>query len=151
MKIVAMPLVAVTVLGFASAARSDNAPVTLFKCTVGKKIVSVTRSGDQVTYHYGAAHSDEIAIVGTATSGNIFEMAQRYAGMEYQLRFTNGDFSYTVYASEGNPQVGAHAISGLVVTKGAQRISDKSCTRYASLSLPDDLKIPDDTEDNSAM
>ena len=91
MKIVAMPLIAVMALGFAS----------------------VTRSGDQITYHDGIAHADEITIVGTANSGNIFQMAQRYAGMEYQLRFANGDFSYTVYASEGNPQVGAHAISGI--------------------------------------
>ena len=151
MKFVALPLVAVTVLGFASVARGGEAPTILFACTVGKKIVSVTRTGDQITYHYGVAHVDELTIVGTPNSGNIFQMEQRYAGMVYQLRFTKGEFSYTVYASEGNPQVGAHAISGLVVTKGAQRISDKSCARYANLSLPGDLKIPEDTDNNSAM
>jgi hypothetical protein len=124
MKLVAIPLAAVMVLGFMSVAHAEGAPVTLFKCAVGKKIVSVTRSGDRIMYHYGAAQADEITIIGTATSGNIFQMAQRYAGMEYQLRFTKGDFSYTVYASEGNPQVGAHAISGLIVAKGTQQISD---------------------------
>ena len=156
MKMVAMALAALMLPGLVPVARGEGAPVTLFACTVGKKTVSVTRTGDQVTYRYGAAHSgaadaDELTIVGTPNSGNVFQMAQRYAGMEYQLRFTNGEFSYTVYASEGNPRVGAQAVSGLVVTKGAQRISDKSCARYATLSLPDDLQIPADTDAFSAM
>ena len=151
MKTVAMALAAAMLPGLVPAAHGAGAPATLFACTVGMKTVSVTRAGDQVIYHYGTRSVDELTIVGSPTSGTVFQMAQRYAGMEYQLRFTNGEFSYTVYASEGNPRVGAHAISGLVVAKGAQRVSDKSCAPYAQLTLPDDLKIPEDTEANSAM
>lgn len=151
MKTFAIALAVVMLPGLVPAARGAAGPVMLFACTVGNKTVSVSRTGDQVIYHYGTRGADELTIVGTPTSGNVFQMAQRYAGMEYQLRFTNGEFSYTVYASEGNPRVGAHAISGLVVTKGAQRISDKACAPYAELMLPDDLKIPEDTDAFSAM
>ncbi|MGA3302711.1 MAG: hypothetical protein ABSC72_05415 [Methylovirgula sp.] len=79
-------------------------------------------------------------------------MAQRYAGWEYQLRFTKDDFSYIVYSSDENEQVGASATSGLVVMKGMKRILDQPCASQAYVTLPPDaLKIPQDGATYSAM
>lgn len=108
--------------------------------------------GGRLTYHYGMANKDELTIVGIPASGNIFQMSQRFAGMEYQLRFRNGEFNYIVYSSEGNGRVGAAASSGLVVMRGTKVISDRSCSRYADLTMPDDaLAVPEDTDLYSAM
>jgi hypothetical protein len=130
-----------------------EAPVKkLFTCAIGKKTVSVTIAGDQLIYHFGTAGKDEIAIIGTPASGNIFQMTQRYAGMEYQLRFKKDEFSYIVYSSEGNPNVGASATSGLVVMQGTKTIMDKPCSKLTELTLPDaTLKVPEDSEAYSAM
>ncbi len=112
----------------------------------------MTTQGDQIVYHFGTASKDEITIVGSAASGNVFEMAQRYAGWEYQLRFTKDNFSYIVYSSEANERVGASATSGLVVMKGTKRILDKNCSPQAYVTLPPErLKVPQDSETYSAM
>jgi hypothetical protein len=124
----------------------------LFRCAIGKKSVSVTMEGDKVLYHFGTPAKDEITIVGSAASGNVFEMAQRYAGWEYQLRFTKDNFSYIVYSTEANEQAGAAAISGLMVMQGTKKILDKSCSPQAYVTLPpDSLKVPQDSETYSAM
>ena len=79
MKPIAMPgLLSLALLIPGPMARADDVPTTLFKCAIGKKTVSVTRTGDQITYHYGTGGKDEMSIVGTP--GNIFQMSQRYAG-----------------------------------------------------------------------
>jgi hypothetical protein len=136
----------------ASASQPSSKPLTLFTCSVGNKTVSVTAVGGQLTYHYGTHVKEEMSITGTAKSGNIFWLTQRYAGMEYQMRFKNGDFSYIVYNSEGNGNVGAAATSGLVVMKGTKTIADKSCTRYSEFSASYDFDtLPEDTDAYSAM
>jgi hypothetical protein len=151
MKPIAMPgLLSLTLLIPDPMARADGIPTTLFKCAVGKKTVSVTRTGDQITYHYGTGGKDEMAITGTP--GNIFQMSQRYAGMEYQLRFKNGDTSYIVYNSEGNGNSGARATSGLMIMQGTSQISDKSCARYTEFTVSiGSLGIPQDTDTYSAL
>ncbi|SDT37868.1 hypothetical protein [Bradyrhizobium canariense] len=145
-------LAAVIPLGAISPARSEGTPAKVFACSIDKKMVSVTSDGGQLIYHYGTAGHDEMTIVGVPSAGNIFQMTQRYAGMEYQLRFKNGEFSYIVYEGEGNARVGAAGTSGLVVMQGGRRISDKSCARFTQLAMPDDaLHIPADTDAYSAM
>ena len=131
---------------------AKGAPVKLFACSVGGKQVSVTVMGDRLVYHYGTARKDEMAIIGVPASGNVFQMWQRYAGIEKQLRFTTGEYSYIVYSVDGNARVGAHETSGLVVMRGVKTISDKTCSPFAELELPDEaLAVPQDTDKYSAM
>jgi hypothetical protein len=136
--------------GIGSAA--EEQPRKVFACRIGPKIFSVTEAAGRLTYRYGTKDKDEIAIVGAPESKNVFKMIQRFAGMEYQLRFARGDFSYTVYSVEGNGNTGASSTSGLVVTKGTKRISDKQCAPFADVRLPENSQaIPDDDESYSAM
>ncbi len=91
-------------------------------------------------------------IVGIPTSGNVLQMTQRFAGMEYQLRFKDGEYSYIVYSSEGSGRVGAAASSGLVIMQGTKQVSDRPCGRSAEFAVSlDSLGIPEDTDSYSAM
>ena len=145
-------LVALMALGPAAAIRAQSVPATVFTCAIGKKTVSVTQAGSQLTYHFGVGGKDEMTIVGTPSSGNVFQLSQRFAGWEHQVRFTNGDYSYIVYDSEGNGRVGAASSSGLVIMQGAKQISDRPCTRYAEFAVSlDSLGIPEDTDAYSAL
>jgi hypothetical protein len=131
---------------------SAQAAVPLFTCRIGAHTVSVSDDGGQLAYRYGTAGKTEMSIVGTAKSGDVLQLEQRFAGMEHQLRFKTGGFSYIVYSSEGNGRTGASATSGLVVMQGAKRLSDKSCSPYAELTLPPDSEaIPQDSDAYSAM
>ena len=114
--------------------------------------MSVTRADGRLTYHYGTGIDDEMSIVGIPASGNVFQMAQRFAGMEYQLRFRNGEYSYIVYDSEGSSRVGAAATSGLVIMQGTKQISERSCARFTEFAVPlDSLGIPEDIDAYSAL
>jgi hypothetical protein len=147
-----LALAALMPAGLGFMARAEEAPTKVFTCAIGKKTVSVTSADGRLIYHYGTANKDEMSIVGIRTSGNIFQMKQRFAGMEYQLRFRNGEFNYIVYSNEGNGRVGAAATSGLVIMRGAKRMSDRSCSQFAELVMPADaLAIPEDTDTYSAM
>jgi hypothetical protein len=150
--IIILGLAAMVPCGLGPTAPAEAASTNVFTCSIGKKTVSVTSTEGRLTYHYGTANKDELSIVGIPASGNIFQMSQRFAGMEYQLRFRNGEFNYIVYSSEGNGRVGAAASSGLVVMRGTKVISDRSCSRYADLTMPDAaLAVPEDTDVYSAM
>jgi hypothetical protein len=153
MKAMIVPgLVALMALGPASTVHAEGISTTVFTCSIGKKMVSVTRADGRLTYHYGTGNKDEMSIVGIPSSGNVFQMTQRFAGMEYQLRFKNGEYSYIVYDSEGNGRVGAAATSGLVIMQGTKQISDRSCSRFAEFAVSlDSLGIPEDTDAYSAM
>ncbi|HEX4505827.1 MAG TPA: hypothetical protein VH722_08860 [Alphaproteobacteria bacterium] len=143
-------LVGLTILDPASAVRAK--PVTVFTCAIAKKTVSVIQADGQITYHYGADGKDEMVIASTPGSGNVFGLSQRFAGMEYQLRFTKGEYSYIVYESEGNDRSGAAASSGLVVMQGGKRLSDRSCSHFTEFAIPlDSLGVPEDTDTYSAM
>jgi hypothetical protein len=125
---------------------------TLFACSLGKKRVTVTAEGAVLRYRFGTAAKAELAISGTARSGTIFYRSDRYAGMEYQMRFARGGYSYIVYAMEGNGNTGARAISGLTVLRGTKRIADMSCTPYAEFAADYDYSaLPEDGEAYSAM
>jgi hypothetical protein len=143
---------AVVLMALGPALHAQDVPATVFTCAIGKKTVSVTHADGQIAYHYGTGGKDEMSIVGTSASGNIFQMSQRFAGWEHQLRFTNGEYSYIVYDSEGNGRVGAAASSGLVIMQGTKRISDRSCARFAEFAISlDSLGVPEDTDAYSAM
>jgi hypothetical protein len=145
-------LAALISVGLGLTAPAEGAPTKVFTCAIGKKTVSVTSAGGRLIYHFGTANKDELSIVGIPTSGNVFQMTQRFAGMEYQLRFRNGEFNYIVYSSEGNGRVGATATSGLVIMRGTKTISDRSCSQFEELVMPADaLAIPEDTDTYSAM
>jgi hypothetical protein len=150
-RLMRLGLLALAPASLSGTAQAESAPKVLFTCMIGTKTASVAAVGKNLIYRYGTAKKDEMTIVGSAAAKNVFQMAQRYAGMEYQLRFTNAGVSYIVYSAEGNPQVGAAAISGLMVIRGTKTIADKSCAQWSELTLPDDLAIPQDTAAYSAM
>lgn len=128
------------------------APTKLFSCAVGPKTATVTAAGDQLTYNFGLPGKPELTISGDPKSGNIFWMVQRFAGIEQQLRFRRGDYSYVVYSVAGNETSGSAAISGLVVMKGDKIISDKTCAAQAEFSTDHDWDaLPEDTEAFSIM
>jgi hypothetical protein len=153
MKAMVVPvLVALIALGPVLTVHAEGSSTTIFTCSIGKKTVSVTHADGRLTYHYGTSIKDEMSIVGIPTSGNVFQMAQRFAGMEYQLRFRNGEYSYIVYDSEGNSQLGAEATSGLVIMRGTKQISYRSCARFTEFAVPlDSLGVPEDTDAYPAM
>ena len=143
-------LAAMLTLGLSISA--EAATSQLFTCKLGAHAVSVTDDGGQLDYRYGTPGKDEMSIIAPAKSGRVLQMEQRFAGMEYQLRFKNGEVSYIVYSSEGNGRSRAAAVSGLVVMKGAKVLSDKSCSPYADLMLPPASDgVPQDSDFYSAM
>ena len=138
--------------GLATAAPGIAPSTILFECHVGGKNVRITSAGDRLTYRYGTTDEAELTLSETAAGGNVFYMAQRYAGMQYQLRFVSGDTSYIVFASEGNAHVGADSSSGLVVMRGTDRIMDKPCARYSEFSADFEYStLPEDSKTYSAM
>lgn len=140
------------VMSLASAAPVAAAPARVFSCAIGGKTVAVTMAGDRLTYGYGTPAKPEMTISGDPNSGNIFWLTQRFAGIERQLRFQRGEYSYIVYSVAGNAAAGAAAISGLVVMQGLKTISDKSCAKHAAFSTAYDWEaLPSDTEDYSIM
>jgi hypothetical protein len=129
-----------------------GAPQKVFACSLGKKAVSVTAVGSILTYRFGTPAKAEMTIVGSAALGNIFYRTDRYASTEYQLRFTNGPYSYIVYSMGPNASTGTMPVSGLVVMKGKRRIADMACVRQAGFSTAFDLDaLPEDDEAYSAM
>lgn len=134
-------------------AAPEGSPVKVFACSIGDKKVSVTTVDGRLVYRYGTASKDDLSIVGMPGSGNIHWLEGRFAGMERQLRFTNGEYSYIIYAAEGNANSGAAGTSGLIVARGKRVISERSCSRYTDLDLPDvnELGIPMDSEAYQAM
>jgi hypothetical protein len=153
MKSVIIPgLVALIAFGHAATVHAEGIPKTEFACSIGNKTVSVTHADGRLTYHYGTGIKDELSIIGVPSSENVFQMTQRFAGMEYQIRFKNGGYSYIVYNSEGNSRVGAAAIWGLVIMQGTKQVSARSCTRFTEFAVSvDSLGIPEDTDAYSAM
>ena len=138
--------------GLATAAPGIAPSTILFECHVGGKNVRITSAGDRLTYRYGTTDEAELTLRETATGGNVFYMAQRYAGMQHQLRFASGGTSYIVFASEGNAHVGANSSSGLAVMRGTDRILDKPCTHYSDFSADFDYStLPEDSKTYSAM
>jgi hypothetical protein len=127
-------------------------PKGLFACSIGKKTVSVRAIESQLIYEFGTPTHIEMTIIGSVGQGNVFYRSDRYAGMEYQIRFKNGAYSYIVYSMEGNGYTGAEPSSGLVVMKGAKRVADMSCVRHAEFSPAFDYdQLPEDTDEFSAM
>lgn len=136
------------------ASASAQASETVFSCALDSgRTVTVTRRGNDFTYRYGTPRRAELTLTGNAGSGNLHFMRQRYAGPQMQLRFSNGAYSYIVHAMEGNGNVGANGVSGLVVMRGNQRVADHACRRYTDFSAGFDQldALPEDSEAYTAM
>jgi hypothetical protein len=126
--------------------QAQAAPLSVFACSLGKKTVSVTAEGNQLTYVFGTPGHPDISIVGRSDKKNVLYREDRYAGMEHQLRFVNGDYSYMVYNMEGNGNTGVKPVSGLIVMKGSKTIADMSCTHYAEFATGFNYEsLPQDT------
>lgn len=79
-------------------------------------------------------------------------MTQRYAGLEQQLRFTRGAYSYVLYSMDANEAKGSNAVSGIVVIHGSRRIADLSCLPHATFGENYDFdELPQDTGAFTAM
>jgi hypothetical protein len=134
-------------------AQSGEGRQSLFRCQLRNgKTVEVSSQGGNIFYDYGTGRRRELLLRGSARSGTVHFMRQRYAGIEQQLRFTNGNTHHIVYHMEGNPQVGAHAVSGLVVMQGRRRVADHDCRRYTEFRGSFALdSLPEDSETYTAM
>jgi hypothetical protein len=151
--VIVLGLVALLPLGSCFAATPERSPTKVFACSIGDKKVSVVTVNDRLIYRYGTASKDELSIVGIPVSGNIHWLQDRFAGVESQLRFTNGEYSYIIYSTDGNANAGAAATSGLIVARGTKVISERLCSPYAELVMPDfnAIGIPMDSEMYQAM
>lgn len=136
-----------------NASAAANAGTTLFECVLADgKRVRVAAEGDRLTYTYGLNGDVEMMLPASASQNNLFYMSQRFAGMQYQLRFANGDTSYIVFSAEGNSNTGAQASSGLVVMRGTRTVDNHACRQHAEFSADFDYStLPQDTEAYSAM
>lgn len=135
-----------------AAESSAGMPKPIFSCGIGAKRVSITLVGTQLVYRYGTQQKEEMSIIGDRQSGNVFWLTQRMAGVEYQLRFKSGAYSYIVYNVEGNAMSGARPAAGLVVMQGTKTISDKSCAKYTEFEPNFDFSsLPEDSSEYSAM
>ena len=153
MKTLAITMLLLLVPAPSSAAGSSaGMPKPIFSCGIGTKRVSVNLVGTQLVYHYGTQQKEEMSIIGDRQSGNVFWLTQRMAGVEYQLRFKSGTYSYIVYTVEGNAMSGARPAAGLVVMQGTKTISDKKCAKYAEFQPNFDFSsLPEDSPEYSAM
>lgn len=143
-------LVAMTLTGVAHRPTIER-PV--FACSLGAKQVSVTAVGDQLLYRFGAPNRVELTIAGSVARGNLFYRSARFAGVERQLRFTNGRISYVVFSLAADPRAGAKGISGLTVFDGSRIVAERTCRRWTELhpNAFESWSIPDDGEDWSAV
>ncbi|WP_419807303.1 hypothetical protein [Sphingomonas sp.] len=147
--------VLVSVLAMLAAGAGHRPPDNqdVFKCSLGAKQVEVTAAGDQLVYRFGTKSRAELTIAGSVARRNLFYRSARFAGIEHQLRFTNGRFSYVVFSLAGNPGVGARGVSGLTVFDGQRTVSEFTCRRWTELnpSAFESWPIAEDGEDWSAI
>lgn len=124
----ALAFAASTVIAFPAVARGQGE--TIFNCRLmNGKTVSVTARGDRLTYRYGTPRRAELTLSGTARSGNLFHLSERYFNILHQLRFQRGRHSYIVYSLPGSTRADAHGSFGLTVLRDGHRISDTQCRR----------------------
>jgi hypothetical protein len=137
-------------LAMAPAPASAGAPRAIFTCEVGAKFVRIEMVGDKLVYRYGLRGKDEIMIVGDRRSGNpLYYSRSAYDFTAEQVRFTNGVYSYVVYAvvaktSEASPS------SGIIVAKGDKKLSDRLCAKPARFTA-DLSALPQDDDTFDAM
>lgn len=136
--------------------QSGPAPRTIFSCILdNNRTVRVTAAGRRLTYSYGMPRRAELTIVGSARAGNVYWMTQRYAGLQYQLRFARGAYSYVLFSMDANAMSQSSDVSGLVVMRRTARVSHGSCKKHerfrwsSSRGLP--VGLPEDDEAFSAM
>jgi hypothetical protein len=135
-------------------AQSGSGQELVFQCTLRNgKMVRVTAQGGNVFYDYGRGARRELSLRGTARTGNVFFLRQRYASIQSQLRFVNGGYSYIVHSMGASVQAGSSAISGLVVMRGTRRIADHSCRAHAEIQggFGTLEGLPEDSETYSVM
>ena len=151
MKIAVACLAALVLL--AAIGQAPAKPSPEFTCSIGSKRVSVTKSGNRFVYRFGTAAGNEISIEGVPAEGNVLRLSQSFDGEENQIRFKQGEFSYIVFSTSGNPSVGARAIAGLVVKRGTSVISDKTCSQFTDRIFADEdyWALPEDDAAFSAM
>jgi hypothetical protein len=138
----------------AANAQSGSGAETVFECTLRNgNSVRVTAQGGNLFYRYGNSRRAELALRGSARSGTVHYMQQRYASIQSQLRFTNGNYHYIVHSMGANQQSGSSSISGLVVMRGTRRVADHSCRRFTEFRAGFDTlnRLPADTEAYSVM
>ena len=133
-------------------AQPQGAPQRVFVCSLGRKSVTVTAAGSQLTYSFGTATHTELRIVANAKRGDVFYRSDIYDSPEQQLRFLAGAYSYILYSMDGNPRKDVKAVSGLLVAKDGKRVVDMPCAPYEQFGVGFDYSaLPQDTGSNSAM
>jgi hypothetical protein len=152
-----------TLLGIAAAAalaapgvawaQSGSGQSTLFECTLRNgKTVRVTEQGGNFFYDYGTRNRRELSLRGSARSGNVFFLHQRFYATFTQIRFTNGQHSYIVHELPAHQSGDPAGHSGLMVLRGRRVISNQTCRRLTEFRGWSQLEaLPEDPESWSAM
>jgi hypothetical protein len=138
----------------AAMAQSGSGLETVFQCALANgKTVRVTTQGGNLFYTYGRGNRAELSLRGSARSGNVHYMQQRYASIQSQMRFTNGGYHYIVHSMGPSVVADSSGISGLVVMRGNRRIADHSCRRFTEFEGGFDIRqlLPEDSEAYSVM
>lgn len=156
MKVLMLAAVAAVALAAPTAAmaQSGGGSETVFQCTLRNgKTVRVTAQGGTLVYEYGRGRRTELSLRGSAGSGNIFYLTQRYASIQSQLRFANGEYSYIVHSMGASVIADSRGISGLVVMRGNRRIADHGCRHQTEFTGGFELLqgLPEDRESYSVM
>jgi hypothetical protein len=147
----AMGAAALAWLVAAIPAHSGEHEKAIFSCSFGAKAAYVTYARKKYTYNFGTKSHTEFSITSDQKSQNVFYREDQYAGLVQQLRFTNGAYSYIVYTMNANEEKGTNAISGLLVLKGKECVSDVPCRPHAAFGEFDANSLPQDSEAYSAM
>jgi hypothetical protein len=137
----------------AALAQSGSGIENVFQCTLSNgKTVRVTAQGGNLFYTYGGRRA-ELSLRGSARSGNVHYMQQRYASIQSQLRFSNGGYHYIVHSMGRSVVADSSAISGLVVMRGNRRLADHSCRRFTEFrgGFGTLRAMPEDSEAYSVM
>ena len=133
-------------------AHAADASRPVFACSFQRGSVSVTVSGGQLTLRLKAPGKGDTVVTGTAAQRTVLYRQDRYAGLEYQLRFVSGRRSYIVYSMAGNRQTEAQPVSGLSVLLDRTLQSDLACAPHAEFTAArSDVSLPEDGPEYAAM
>lgn len=130
------------------------APWWVCHLPVGKE-VTISENEGTFTYQHYKHGAVDLKLSGSALNGNLFRWEGRYTGLEMQIRFAHGDYSYIAYsASAGGEGLGQN-FSGVEVIRGdvgnddKHDISDQTCIgKNPGFDPPlvyDDLPLDDDS------
>ncbi len=106
------------------------------------KVVTVSHLSSEPVYSYGTADKVELTLPTKSASSRVYKGAETFmGGGSTYIAFTNGAYTYALYNGIGR----GWEFVGLRVYKGTEKIMEKGCKDYYSLTLNfDAINAPED-------